>query len=83
MSAETAEALKRLEGELAESVRRIAAAVERLDSSSITERVLVLLIREAAGMRGNARKQLTATAIRRVLEGCRRLPEYVLKAEDE
>ena len=64
---------------LEEEVRRIADAVKRLDDSRLSDRVVVLLIQDAAGTRGGSDKRLSVKAIRRVLQAIRDLPEHCLE----
>ena len=80
MTTETDHGLDNLAFNLEDEVKRVAAAVKRLDESRLTERVVVLLIQDAAGTRGGTdNKKLSVKAIRRVLDAIRNLPSHCLK----
>jgi hypothetical protein len=81
MSATTDHGLENLAYNLEEEVKRISDAVKRLDDSRLTERVVVLLIQDAAGTRGGSDKKLSVKAIRRVLQAVRDLPSHCLKED--
>jgi hypothetical protein len=73
-----------LQDELHEEITRVAGAIKRLDESKLTERVVLLLIQDAAGQRADANyKKLPIKAIRRVLDAIRALPEHCFKEKED
>ena len=76
--------ISELEDELQVQVQQLTEAVARLDASTITERVMVLLIQQAsAGGAKHGYKKITSTDVRRVLAAIRRLPTYCFKPDED
>ena len=76
--------IETMDEELREVVTRVSDAVQKLDESDITERVILLLIQDASrGDPKDSYKKLPMGQIKRVLQAIRALPAHCFKSEEE